>query len=56
MYARLVARSKLAEGVVSDRAVVEQRGSPCHLRIDPAEIERTEIKFVDKNVKSYEPD
>src|SRR6516164_1875576 len=26
------------------------RGSPCRLRIDPAEIERTEIKRVDKHV------
>jgi hypothetical protein len=26
------------------------RGSPCRLRIDPAEIERTEIKLVDKHV------
>src|SRR6202035_4166359 len=25
-------------------------GSPCRLRIDPAEIERTQIKLVDKNV------
>src|SRR6516164_10871982 len=26
------------------------RGSPCRLRIDPAKIERTEIKRVDKHV------
>ena len=31
-----------------DRGMI--RGSPCRLRIDPAEIERTEIKRVDKHV------
>src|SRR5258708_4802160 len=31
-----------------DRRMI--RGSPCRLRIDPAEIERTEIKRVDKHV------
>src|ERR1700730_3334059 len=31
-----------------DRGMI--RGSPCRLRIDPAEIERTEIELVDKHV------